>query len=207
MTDSESFSLSVPSTPTSKVSPEIISFLRGPKAVMLYYSEWSSPALYPGKVQVSLEGNGLTWSSPRDPLKHSLTADALSCGRLVYGSEALSVLDTLIGAPPASSAGLTLCLVLDCTLCLVFDAEPLFHKWKLFLSSLMQSSAKPPTLSRTPSATPALVESCYSDVQYGAIFDISECGASLAWREVKLTFVKEDSAMTEFVNYDSSRPC
>ncbi|OMJ88753.1 hypothetical protein SteCoe_9215 [Stentor coeruleus] len=52
-----------------------------------------------------------------------------------------------------------------------------------------------------------LLSSCssYTEEQYGAVFDISEPSEiNDTWREIKITFVKEDISHTEYLTFDRS---
>jgi hypothetical protein len=184
--------------------PETLKLLLSPKPVLLYSSTWGASSLFPGKIQLC---DSFIWTSPREQHKRSVPFSLLRSGKLLTGAEAAAFLKACVLTKQPVDADRVLVLSYAEALCLVLPDKDLCARLASLLGGLM-NGLPADALPEENKALPALErnDSHYSDIQYGAVFDISEpLGGSDQWKEIKITFVKEESSQTEFLTYDRSQ--
>ena len=187
---------------------ETIKAISIPKPVLLYHSKWGHSSLYYGKIQIpEATLDTLVWTSPRETQKNIINLRDLASGRLLRDEEAHEFLLTFI--KPKSDINLEHILILSYfdILCLVFEDKINYSRWSLALGQIMKGLSNQLVIEESKVALPTKNnESSYTAEQYGAIFDINEPEPpNESWRDIKVTFVKEENSHTEYLIYDRSQ--
>lgn len=193
---------------TSSLDNETLKLITNPLPVLLYHSKWGNSSLFPGKIQIpSSSMETLVWSSPRELQKNVIDLQSLRSGKLLSGLEAHNFLNTCVLTSNKSSPEQIIVLAFREVLCVVFEEPDHCRRWNFALAKIMKGIAieqqflEPKEVSFRNSR-----DFSYTEQQYGAVFDISDPGeANEFWKEIKITFVKEETSHTVYLNYDKSQ--
>jgi hypothetical protein len=179
--------------------------LATPQSVLLNYSLWKNPFLFRATVQVVDDGFfSLKWSSAIQTSRDQLDLLHITHEKVLTGQDAFFYAQNNLKSTKGVEENNTFIIGTTETLIIVFSDEKTTEKWA---NSFMHCIVRPSYdegISDGKSfefGQPSLrIEN------FGAIYDIEETGnTNDLWKEIKLTFIKEDSSHFEYLNYDKSQ--
>lgn len=208
----EEISKDAPQKKTSNIrnslDNETLKMITSSKPVLLYHSKWGDSVMYPGKIYITESGlDTLVWTSFKEPKKSSIKLQELKHGKILSGNEGYNFLKNLTNIKHEISPEIVLVFAFTEVLCVAFEDSALCTKWKSALNLIVKGLIIQSKIEEVFENSDSICESNYTPEQYGTVFDISEpTPANESWRDIKVTFVKEDTSQTEYLIYDRTQP-
>lgn len=170
------------------------------QSVLLYCSKWNNSLLYRGKINLSV--GQLAWTCLKEITSQKIALKQLLEGKILSGSKALEYIQHNTENSKGVQKRNCIVVFTSYILSIVFDQEEICKTWLKSLKELLSQQTQ-------HFFTEFKSEESDSDMDisvnatYGAIFDISEPEQNNEmWKEIKVTFVKEDFSHSEFLNFD-----
>lgn len=187
------------------IESDQLKLLFNTQSVLLSSSKWNNNLLFRGKINLLEKNQGeLVWSTPKEIATQKIKLKNLISGQIISGSKALKYIQNNIENSKGLKKENCVVILIDYTLCIVFDQQELCENWLASLKSVISQQSQQ-FFTEIKSDEESVFDLSENN-SYGAIFDISESEQSNEmWKEIKITFVKEDFSHSEFLNFDLSQ--
>ena len=182
---------------------ETLKFLASPQSVLLNCTSWKNPFLFRGSVQLLNEGQlTLQWSTAIQTDQDQISLHSLSRESILVGKDSYLYSKNYLKSAKGIEENNSIVIGTTSTLILVFPDGQTCQKWSNCLFRCMSRlSYEENSESRSEYGQRSLR---YEN--FGAIYDIEETGnTNEMWKEIKITFIKEDSSHFEYLNYDKTQ--
>ena len=182
---------------------ENFKFLSTPQSVLLNCTNWKNPFLFRGSIQLLNEGQlTLQWSTTIHTDQDQISLHSLTREQVLVGKDSYLYSKNQLKSIKGIEENNSIVLGTTSTLIIVFTDDQICQKWS---NSLFRCLSRLSYEDYSESRSEYGQQSLRSE-NFGAIYDIEETGnTNEMWKEIKITFIKEDSSHFEYLNYDKTQ--